>query len=68
MEIHHDKHHAAYVSELNAAHEGAAVPDQTIEDLCRNLNTVLESIRSAVRNNVGGHARYFVGEHAGGVR
>jgi superoxide dismutase, Fe-Mn family len=58
MEIHHGKHHATYVSKLNEALAGAGVPEQTIEDLCRNINTVPERIRGAVRNNGGGHANH----------
>ena len=58
MEIHHDKHHAAYVTNLNAALEGSGVADQSIEDLCRNINKVPEKIRAAVRNNGGGHANH----------
>ncbi|MEM6330258.1 MAG: superoxide dismutase, partial [Planctomycetota bacterium] len=40
MEIHHDKHHNAYVTKLNAALDGAGVPEHSIEDLCRNLDSV----------------------------
>lgn len=56
MTIHHDKHHGGYVSKLNAALEGhddlAAMP---IDELCRNIFAVPEDIRTAVRNNGGGH-------------
>jgi len=58
MEIHHDKHHNAYVSKVNAALEGAGVAEQSIEDLCRNIDSVPENIRGAVRNNGGGHANH----------
>lgn len=58
MEIHHDKHHATYVTKLNEALAGSDVPEQSIEDLCRNINTVPEKIRPAVRNNGGGHANH----------
>jgi Fe-Mn family superoxide dismutase len=58
MEIHHDKHHAAYVNNVNAALEGAGVKEQNIEDLCRNIETVPANIRPAVRNNGGGHANH----------
>ena len=58
MEIHHDKHHNAYVTKLNAAIEGSTLGDQSIEDLCRNLDTVPENIRVAVQNNGGGHANH----------
>ena len=59
MEIHHDKHHEAYVTNLNKAIEGK--PDlegKSIEDLISNLNAVPEDIRTAVRNNGGGHANH----------
>ena len=58
MEIHHDKHHAAYVTNLNEALEGTGVAEQSIEDLCRNIEKVPENIRQAVRNNGGGHANH----------
>ena len=58
MEIHHDKHHNAYVTNLNAALEGKGLPEQSIEDLCRNIEKVPEDIRAAVRNNGGGHANH----------
>jgi len=58
MEIHHGKHHNAYVTNVNAALEGAGVKEQSIEDLCRNIETVPEKIRPAVRNNGGGHANH----------
>ncbi|BCJ87893.1 superoxide dismutase [Effusibacillus dendaii] len=56
MEIHHDRHHATYVNNLNAALEGNAdLQNKSLEDLLRNINTVPENIRTAVRNNGGGH-------------
>ena len=59
MQLHHDKHHAAYVTNLNAAlqnnSEFAALP---IDELVRRLNEVPENIRTAVRNNGGGHANH----------
>ncbi|MEE2856993.1 MAG: superoxide dismutase [Planctomycetota bacterium] len=56
MEIHHGKHHAAYVTNLNAAlAENSQWQDASISDLCRNIAEVPESIRGAVRNNGGGH-------------
>lgn len=58
MEIHHDRHHATYVTKLNEALAGSDVPEQSIEDLCRNIATVPEKIRAAVRNNGGGHANH----------
>ncbi len=50
MEIHHGKHHAAYVSKVNAAIEGTDMDGKSIEDLCKN-----HSDNGAVRNNGGGH-------------
>jgi Fe-Mn family superoxide dismutase len=58
MEIHHDRHHATYVTKLNEALAGSDVSEQSIEDLCRNINTVPEKIRGPVRNNGGGHANH----------
>ena len=58
MEIHHDKHHAAYVNNVNTALEGTGVAEQSIEDLCRNIENVPANIRTAVRNNGGGHANH----------
>ena len=56
MEIHHDKHHAAYVNNLNAALEKAPeLQGKSLDDLLKNLNAVPESVRTAVRNNGGGH-------------
>jgi superoxide dismutase, Fe-Mn family len=56
MEIHHGKHHAAYVNNLNAAIEKAPeLEGKSLEDLLKNLNAVPESVRTAVRNNAGGH-------------
>jgi Fe-Mn family superoxide dismutase len=56
MEIHHDKHHAAYVTNLNAAIDKAPeLKNKTLEELCANLNAVPEAVRTAVRNNAGGH-------------
>jgi Fe-Mn family superoxide dismutase len=59
MEIHHGKHHAAYVANLNKAVAGK--PDleaKTVEALIRNLDAVPADIRTAVRNNGGGHANH----------
>jgi superoxide dismutase, Fe-Mn family len=58
MEVHHGKHHNAYVTNVNAALEGSGVAEQSIEDLCRNIESVPEKIRTAVRNNGGGHANH----------
>jgi Fe-Mn family superoxide dismutase len=59
MEIHHDRHHATYVNNLNAALEGHSnLQGQSVDDLLRNINKVPENIRTAVRNNGGGHANH----------
>ncbi|HEY9088115.1 MAG TPA: superoxide dismutase [Anaerolineaceae bacterium] len=59
MEIHHDKHHAAYVTNLNKALESAPeFSGRAIEDILRNISQVPEGIRTAVRNNGGGHANH----------
>ena len=59
MEIHHGKHHQAYVTNLNAALEKhPALQSKTVEDLLKGINTVPEDIRTAVRNNGGGHANH----------
>jgi Fe-Mn family superoxide dismutase len=56
MEIHHGKHHNAYVTNLNAAlDKHADLHKKSLEDLLRGINTVPEDIRGAVRNNGGGH-------------
>jgi Fe-Mn family superoxide dismutase len=56
MEIHHGKHHQTYVNNLNAAIEKAPeLANKSLDDLMRNVNTVPESVRTAVRNNGGGH-------------
>jgi Fe-Mn family superoxide dismutase len=59
MQIHHGKHHQAYVTNLNAALE--QYPDfqkQSVDDVIRNIANVPEAIRTAVRNNGGGHANH----------
>ncbi|MBE2974836.1 superoxide dismutase SodA [Priestia megaterium] len=59
MNIHHTKHHNTYVTNLNAAVEGKAdLESKSIEDLISNLDAVPEDIRTAVRNNGGGHANH----------
>ena len=59
MRIHHDKHHAAYVNNLNAAIEKhPELADKSVEDLVKGINTVPEDIRAAVRNNGGGHINH----------
>ncbi len=72
MEIHHGKHHAAYVNNLNKAISGKAdLEKKSIEDLISNLDAVPSDIRTAVRNNGGGHANHsmfwrIMGPKAGG--
>jgi Fe-Mn family superoxide dismutase len=56
MEIHHTKHHQAYVNNLNAAIEKAPeLQGKSLDDLMKSINTVPEAVRTAVRNNGGGH-------------
>jgi Fe-Mn family superoxide dismutase len=72
MEIHHGKHHQAYVNNLNAALEKAPeLQGKSLEDLLANLNAAPESVRTAVRNNGGGHWNHalfwtLMGPQAGG--
>ena len=59
MEIHHDKHHAGYVAKLNGAIETYAdLQKKDVKDLLRAISAVPEAIRTAVRNNAGGHANH----------
>jgi len=58
MDIHHSKHHQAYVNNLNAAIEQAGVAEQPVEALIANLDAVPEAQRGAIRNNGGGHANH----------
>ncbi|MFS0873833.1 superoxide dismutase [Paenibacillus xylanilyticus] len=73
MEIHHDRHHNTYVTNLNAALESAPeLQEKSLEDLIANLDSVPESIRTAVRNNGGGHANHslfweIIGPNGGGA-
>lgn len=72
MMIHHDRHHNTYVTNLNAALEGHAdLQNKTVEELISNLDALPEAIRTAVRNNGGGHANHTlfwetIGPNAGG--
>lgn len=72
MEIHHTKHHQKYVDELNAAlKDFPEVRKIALEDLLKNLDAVPDKIRTAVRNNGGGHYNHsffwlIMGPHAGG--
>jgi len=73
MEIHHGKHHNAYVTNLNAALEKyPELQSKSIEDLLRDISKVPEDIRTAVRNNGGGHMNHsafwkWMGPKAGGA-
>ena len=73
MRIHHDKHHAAYVTNLNAAlDKHPELHSKSVEDLLKGINTVPEDIRTAVRNNGGGHVNHsmfwqVMGPGAGGA-
>ena len=73
MEIHHGKHHAAYVANVNKAIAGKAdLEKKSVEDLIRDLDAVPADIRGAVRNNGGGHANHsmfwkLLGPKAGGA-
>jgi superoxide dismutase, Fe-Mn family len=58
MEIHHDKHHAAYVTNLNAALEGTPWADRQLDEILTSLDAIPEDKRMAVRNNGGGHANH----------
>jgi superoxide dismutase, Fe-Mn family len=72
MQIHHGKHHQAYVTNLNAAIEKAPeLADKPIEQILADLNAVPEAVRTAVRNNGGGHWNHsrfwqWMGPNAGG--
>ena len=71
MEIHHDKHHAAYVTNLNAALEGTEWAEQSLETILTSLDSIPEDKRTAVRNNGGGHANHtlfweIMGPNGGG--
>jgi len=58
MEIHHDKHHQAYVDNANKALDGTEWADRPVEAVIANLEIIPEDIRAAVRNNAGGHANH----------
>ena len=61
MEIHHDKHHAAYVANANAALEKyPELASKTVEDLLWGIDNVPEDIRKAIRNNAGGHSNHSI--------
>ena len=58
MEIHHGKHHAAYINNVNGAIAGTDLENKSVEALVSDLNSVPENIRGVVRNNGGGHANH----------
>lgn len=58
MELHHDKHHAGYVTKANAALEGTEWADKSIEEILKNLSELPKDKQTAVRNNGGGHANH----------
>jgi superoxide dismutase, Fe-Mn family len=71
MEIHHDKHHAAYVTNLNAAIDGTPWAEQSLETILTSIDSIPEDKRMAVRNNGGGHANHtlfweIMGPNGGG--
>jgi Fe-Mn family superoxide dismutase len=71
MRIHHDKHHQAYVDNANKALEGTEWADRPVDDVLRNLGSVPEDKRNAVRNNAGGHSNHtlfweIMGPNGGG--
>ena len=58
MEIHHGKHHQAYVDNANKVLDGTEWADRSVEDVLASLDIIPEDIRAAVRNNAGGHANH----------
>jgi superoxide dismutase, Fe-Mn family len=58
MKLHHDKHHQAYVDKANAALEGTEWADKDVEEVLKDLPSLPDDIRTAVRNNAGGHANH----------
>lgn len=58
MHLHHDKHHNTYVTNANAALEGTDLADKSAEEILSNFDAVPEDKKTAVRNNVGGHANH----------
>jgi len=72
MEIHHDRHHKAYVDNANAALAGTAWENSSVEDVLTSLDQIPEDIRMAVRNNAGGHYNHslfweIMGPDSGGA-
>ncbi len=71
MEIHHTKHHQAYINNVNAAIAGTDLESKTVEALITDISSVPANIQTTVRNNGGGHANHslfwtILGPHAGG--
>jgi superoxide dismutase, Fe-Mn family len=71
MEIHHGKHHQAYVDNANKALDGTEWADRSVDDVLANLDAIPEDKRNAVRNNAGGHANHslfweIMGPNGGG--
>ena len=58
MRVHHDKHHQAYVDKANGALEGTDWADRDVDEVLRNLDQLPDDIRTAVRNNGGGHSNH----------
>ena len=58
MRVHHDKHHQAYVDKANAALEGTEWADKDVDDVLRSLDQLPDDIKTAVRNNAGGHSNH----------
>lgn len=72
MEIHHTKHHQAYINNVNTALADSPLLNKSVEDLVSDLNAVPENVRTAVRNNGGGHANHslfwtVIAPNAGGT-
>ena len=72
MEIHHTKHHQAYINNANNALAGTAFENKSVEEVLRSINDVPEEKRTAVRNNAGGHANHslfwkVIGPNGGGA-
>jgi superoxide dismutase, Fe-Mn family len=58
MQLHHDKHHAAYVNNLNNAVNNTDFANMNVDDILRHINDVPQNIRTAVQNNAGGHSNH----------
>jgi superoxide dismutase, Fe-Mn family len=58
MQLHHDKHHNTYVTNLNAALQGHEFANLPVDDVLRHINEVPENVRTVVRNNGGGHSNH----------